>query len=106
METEYLCLTIVARYGESEPAFKTRISEFWSGIVRGNPDLFEKVYAETSAFEIHDKKPSRKYLVEAIAAGEVVQTMTAVGMDCLPLDSDDLYTKYEAAPPDWFWIEH
>lgn len=106
MNDEYLCVTILARTGEEESTFKTRISEFWSGLIRGNPDLFERVYAETTAFERHDDKLTRKYLVEADAAGEVCSAMTAAKLDFLPLDPDDLYTKYEAAPPDWFWIEH
>ena len=76
MEMEYLCVTIVANAGESESAFKTRISELWTGVVRGNPDLFEKVYAETSAFEFHHGKLSRKYLVEAESADEVTKTMS------------------------------
>ena len=40
---EYLCLTLVANPGETEPAFKTRLSEFWTGLCRGNPDLFAQV---------------------------------------------------------------
>ncbi|MFO0935078.1 MAG: hypothetical protein U0798_01000 [Gemmataceae bacterium] len=106
METEYLCVTILARTGEGEPAFKTRISEFWTGVVRGLPDLFEKVYAETTAFEPHAGRLSRKYLVEADAATELSQVMGQAELEHLPLDPDDLYTKYEAAPPEWFWIEH
>lgn len=106
MDEEYLCVTILARPGEDESAFKTRISEFWSGLVRGNPDLFERVYAETTAFELHHDRLTRKYLVEAEAAGEVSAAMTAAKLDFQPLDPDDLYTKYEAAPPEWFWIEH
>lgn len=106
MEDEYLCLTIIASSGENEAAFKTRISEFWTGIVRGNPDLFEQVYAETTVFETHQGKPTRKYLVEAVAAENVAAEMKKFGMDYLQLDPDDLYTKYEAAPPEWFWIEH
>jgi hypothetical protein len=106
MHDEYLCVTIIARAGEAEAAFKSRISEFWSGVVRGQPDLFERVYAETTAFEMDGGRLSRKYLVEAAAAAEVAAAMTAFGLAHRPLDPDDLYTKYEAAPPDWFWIEH
>ncbi len=106
MDEEYLCLTIVAEPGESESAFKTRISTFWSGVVRREPDLFERVYAETTAFELEKGRLSRKYLVEAAAAEKVAQLMTGSSLETLPLDPDDLYTKYEAAPPDWFWIEH
>jgi hypothetical protein len=106
MHDEYLCVTIVARAGEAEAAFKTRISEFWSGIVRGQPDLFERVYAETTAFETDHGRLTRKYLVEADAAEAVAAAMKSTGLDHQTLDPDDLYTKYEAAPPEWFWIEH
>ncbi len=106
VDAEYLCVTILAKPGEAESAFKTRISEFWSAMVRGNPDLFERVYAETTQFEPHDGRLSRKYLVEADAAVAVTASMTAAGLAFLTVDPDDLYTKYEAAPPDWFWIEH
>jgi hypothetical protein len=103
---EYLCLTLVANVGETEAAFKTRLSEFWTGLCRGNPDLFEKVYAETVAFEPHAGRPSRKYLVEAAAAAPLAPALKAAGMAHLPVDPDDVYSKYEAAPPEWFWIEH
>jgi len=103
---EYLCLTLVANPGEPEPAFKTRLSEFWTGLCRGNPALFEKVYAETVAFEPHGGKPSRKYLVEATATPALVPALKTAGMAHLPVDPDELYSKYEAAPPEWFWIEH
>jgi hypothetical protein len=103
---EYLCLTLVANPGEPEAAFNTRLSEFWTGLCRGNPGLFGQVYAETVAFEPHDGKPSRKYLVEATAAAPLAPALQAAGMAHLPIDPDDLYSKYEAAPPEWFWIEH
>jgi hypothetical protein len=106
VDDEYLCVTIMARPGEAESAFKTRISELWSSLVRGNPDLFERVYAETTAFERHHDRLTCKYLVEADAAEAVCAAITRANLDVLPLDPDDLYTKYEAAPPDWFWIEH
>ena len=103
---EYLCLTLVANLGESEAAFKTRLSEFWTGLCRGNPAAFEKVYAETVAFEPHAGQLSRKYLVEAAVADELATALRAAGLDHLPVDPDDVYSKYEAAPPEWFWIEH
>lgn len=103
---DYLCLTLVGRHGEAEPAFKTRLSEFWTSVVRGEPDLFERVYAERTAFESFDGTPGRTYLVEADAAETVAALVTRSGLSHRPLDADDVYTKYEAAPPDWFWIEH
>ena len=103
---EYLCLTLVANPGEPEAAFNTRLSEFWTGLCRGNPALFAQVYAETVAFEPHDGKLSRKYLVEAAAVTNLEPALKAAGMAHLPIDPDDVYSKYEAAPPEWFWIEH
>lgn len=106
VESEYLCLTIRSNPDESEAAFKTRISELWSRFVRTQPDLFEKIYAETTRFERSGNRLTRQYLVEAEAAEAVTTELTNAGMDFLPLDPDDLYSKYEATPPDWFWIEH
>jgi hypothetical protein len=103
---EYLCLTLLANPGEPETAFKARLSELWSAVCRGQPDTFEKVYAETVAFEPHEGRVSRKYLIEAVAAEEIASLLRTAGMEYLPIDPDDLYSKYEAAPPEWFWIEH
>lgn len=103
---EYLCLTLLANAGESESAFKARLSEFWTGLCRRAPGTFEKVYAETVAFEPHGGRPGRKYLVEVVAADEIAAALRTAEMDHLPVDPDDLYSKYEAAPPEWFWIEH
>lgn len=103
---DYLCLTVVGRPGEPETAFKTRLSEFWTTIVRGEPDLFERVYAERTAFESHGGALGRTYLVEADAAETVAAWVVKAGLTHAALDADDVYTKYEAAPPDWFWIEH
>ena len=103
---EYLSLTLLSRPGEGEAAFKARLSAFWTTMLREKPDDFEKVYAETVAFEAHGDRLSRKYLIEADAAGVLEPALKAAGMDYQPIDPDDLYSKYEAAPPDWFWIEH
>jgi hypothetical protein len=27
------------------------------------------------------------------------------GMDSKPIGADEVYSRYEAAPPDWFWID-
>ena len=103
---EYYCLTLVSTPGEPEAGFRSRLSEFWTGLCRGRSDTFEKVYAETVAFEPHGGRLGRKYLVEAAATGSVAAAAQAAGLDHLPVDPDDVYSKYEAAPPEWFWIEH
>ncbi|HUR56005.1 MAG TPA: hypothetical protein VMZ71_17850 [Gemmataceae bacterium] len=102
----YLCLTVLSRLSEPEGEFKARLSAFWTKMLRGRPDDFEKVYAETVAFERQTDRLSRRYLIEAGVASVLEVELPAAGLDHAPLDPDDLYTKYEAAPPDWFWIEH
>ena len=32
--------------------------------------------------------------------------LAAAGLDHEPIDRDDLYSKYEASPPEWMQIEH
>lgn len=103
---EYLCLTLLAHPGEDDAAFKARLSAFWSAMLREQPADFEKVYAEATAFERDGGRCGRKYLIEAGVADALEPALRAAGMDYQPIDPDDLYSKYEAAPPDWFWIEH
>lgn len=103
---DYLCLTILSNPGEPEAEFKSRLSAFWTIMLREKPDDFEKVYAEEVAFEPHNNGLSRKYLIEATAADVLEKQLRSAGLDLLPIDPDDLYSKYEAAPPEWFWIEH
>ncbi|MDB5308336.1 MAG: hypothetical protein JWO38_2538 [Gemmataceae bacterium] len=103
---EYLCLTLLSRPGEDEAPFKARLSAFWTRMLREKPADFEKVYAEMVAFEAQTDRLGRKYLVEAEVVGVLEPELRAAGLDHLPIDPDDLYSKYEAAPPEWFWIEH
>lgn len=103
---EYLCLTLLSRPGETEAGFKARLSGFWTRMLREKPAEFEKVYAEATAFEPDADRLARRYLVEADVADVLAAELAAAGLDHRPLDPDDLYSKYEAAPPDWFWIEH
>lgn len=103
---EYLCLTLLSDAGEPEADFKGRISRFWTHMLRSRPDDFEKVYAEAVHFEPAGDRLSRKYLVEAGVVPVLEAELRAAGVGYQPIDPDDLYTKYEAAPPDWFWIEH
>ena len=75
-------------------------------MLREQPAAFEKVYAEATEFEPHADRLGRKYLIEAGVADELDAALAAAGLDHQPIDPDDVYSKYEAAPPDWFWIEH
>jgi hypothetical protein len=103
---DYLCMTVWSLAGENESGFKMRLAAFWTHLLRNHPAEFEKVYAETSAFEQEGDRLSRKYLVEAAAATAVEEMLREKGIDVEPIDPDERYSKYEAAPPEWYWIEH
>ncbi|HXD85827.1 MAG TPA: hypothetical protein VN641_04995 [Urbifossiella sp.] len=105
-ELDYLCLTILSRDGETEGEFKSRLSAFWTRMLREQPADFEKVYAEAVEFERRAERLGRRYLLEAPAAEALVAALAGAAIEHLPIDADDVYSKYEAAPPEWFWIEH
>ena len=94
MSAEYVCLT------------KMRLSAFWTLMLRNHPADFERVYAETTSFEHKGMQLSRQYLVEAGATGLLEIEMRHAGLEYEPIDPDEIYSKYEATPPDWMWIEH
>ena len=104
--TEYLCLTLLAPTGETESAFKSRLTVFWSHLIRAQPDTYAAVYAEATHFGTTDGNVSRAYMVAADAAEAVVESLTANGIATSPLDPDDVYTKYEASSSEWFQIAH
>ena len=104
--TDYLCLTILGRDGESDANLKARLAAFWTHMIRNRPDDYERVYAEATRFGRDGGRPSRQYMVEADAAGVVTAELTAAGLAFAALDPDDTYSKYEATSPDWFQIEH
>jgi hypothetical protein len=103
---EYLSLTLLAAAGESEAAFKSRLTAFWSAFVREFPDDFEKVYAEKVKYGRDGGVLTRQYLIETVVADTLTAALKAAGLAYEPLDRDDVYSKYEAAPPEWFWLEH
>jgi hypothetical protein len=104
--TEYVCLTLLAEPGEAEPAFKARLTAFWTHVLRTAPDDYERVYAEATRFAATGGRVSRQYMVECDAADAVAALATTSGVACAPVDPDDTYTKYEAASPDWFQLDH
>ena len=106
MTPEYLCLTIRSQPDESEPNFKTRLSVFWTLMLRHHPEDFEKVYAETTEFELKDNRISRQYLVEISALNLLEIELRAAGIEFDEVDPEEIYSKYEATPPEWMWIEH
>jgi hypothetical protein len=104
--TEYLSVTLLGNPGESEAAFKSRLTGFWTHMLRNRPDEYEKVFAEAVRFGSADGRVSRQYLVEADGVETLARELAVHKIHHAPLDLDDLYTKYEAATPDWFQIEH
>jgi len=103
---DYLCITMVSAPGEAQTDFAARLSQFWTHMLRNHPDEFKKVYAEATAFGTHEGCETREYLVEAGVADLLEREFATAGVRHLPIDRDELYSKYEATPPEWMWIEH
>ena len=103
---EYVCITVVSEPGEAQADFAARLSTFWTHMLRTRPDEFERVYAEAIRFEERGGRVTRQYLAEAAVAGLLEREFTSAGVGFDPIDPDDLYSKYEAAPADWWQIEH
>lgn len=103
---DYVCITVHARPGEEEPDFSARLSAFWTHMLRDAKPDFEKVYAETTAFGEHQGSLSRQYLAELSVADRLERELAAAKLDFLPIDRDDLYSKFEATSPEWMQIEH
>jgi hypothetical protein len=103
---DYVCLTVRSNTGELEDAFRGRLTAFWTHMVRNKPDDYEKVYAEATKFEPEGDTLTRQYMIESgvveILTGELATAKIAFE----PVDESELYSKYEATPPDWFWLEH
>lgn len=103
---DYLCLTLVANADETESAFRSRLTAFWTHLLRTLPGAYEAVFAEAKEFDTHTGRLSRAYMVEASAAETVATALTANGVAVLPFDPDDTYSKYEASSSEWFQIAH
>ncbi len=102
----YLCLTVQSRPGETTGQFSARLSGFWTQMLRGRPDDFEKVFAETTSFEEDDGVLSRQYLIEAVIADLLATELHRADLAFVPIDRDETYSRYEAASPEWMQIEH
>ena len=103
---EYVCVTVVSQPSESEADFSARLSRFWTGMLRRRKPDFEKVYAETTQYEQTPEGWSRQYLAQIDVADVLEQELTAAGLEFEPIDRDELFSKYEAVPPEWMQIEH
>jgi hypothetical protein len=103
---EYLCVSVKSRSGEGTDDFNKRLIDFWSHMIRDRPAEYVDVYAETTRYEPFGDCMTRKYLVGVGAAAVVESELTTAGIDFEPIDADDVYSKYEATPPEWFQIPH
>jgi hypothetical protein len=104
--TEYLCLTLLSSASESEAAFKSRLTAFWTLLLRTRPDDYAKVYAEATKYGSDEGRVSREYMVEVDGIDLLIADLATNGIDFKPVDNDNTYSKYEAASPDWFQIPH
>jgi len=103
---EYVCITVLSKAGEPRPDFAARLSRFWTHLLRTRKADFEKVYAETTSFEETGERLSRQYLAKAEVLDVLKAEMKTANVEHLALDPDDVYSKYEAIPPEWMQIEH
>lgn len=103
---EYLSLTVWSRAGESQKDFSSRLSQFWTHMLRQRKDDYDKVYAETTSYEEREGRWGRQYLVEEGVLEVLEQELAAAGLEHDPVDRDDVYSKYEAVRPDWMQIAH
>ena len=106
VEEEYQGVSIFGQKGEQEATFSNRLSTFWTQVLRQFPELFEKVYAETTEFEDHQGCPLRKYAVEPDGVAPLLQLIQDNALGYLPPDPDDTYSRHEAVAPEWWQIEH
>jgi hypothetical protein len=103
---DYLCLTVFSQPGESQADFSNRLSRFWTHMLRNFKTDFEKVYAETSQFETAGERLSRMYLFQEEVTDRLEAELQAAGIVYEPIDRDEVYSKYEAVPPEWMQVEH
>jgi hypothetical protein len=103
---EYLCVTLLSKPGEGQADFSGRLSRFWTHMLRNFKRDFEKVYAETSQFDTEGDRLSRQYLALASVVARLESELAGAGIDHLPVDRDETYSKYEAVAPEWMQIEH
>jgi hypothetical protein len=103
---EYVCVTLIAAAGEPEKAFQSRLTRFWSRFLRARPEDYARVLAESARFGTVDGRVSRQYMVGNEAVDALLEALQGDGIDSVPVDRDDTYSKYEAASPDWFQVPH
>ena len=103
---EYLCLTLLADPGETEAAFKSRLTALWSAMLKTLPAEYKGIYSEATAFEREGDALARRYMVDPAVLGALLPLLESRRIACLPVDPDDLYSKAEASSNEWFQLEH
>ncbi len=103
---EFVCVTVRGNPGEAEAAFKSRLTAFWTHMLRNREANYEQVFAEATGFEAADGVVTRQYMVESDGVTPLVAELAAAKFTFDEPDAEDTYSKYEAAPPDWFPIDH
>lgn len=103
---EFQGIVLSGDTNEKEAHFSARLTNFWTKILRGYPEQFEAIYAESSEFGTRNGKPTRQYAVDPAVVLFLREQLEEAGIDLLPVDPDDTYTRYEAVAPEWWQIEH
>lgn len=103
---EHICLTVLSHSSESDEQFQKRLIAFWSNMIRTRPEEYKQVYAESAKSELVGSRLLRRYLVALDIAETLEQQLAAAGIEHEEIDRDDVYSKYEATPPEWFLIPH
>ncbi len=103
---EYVCITVLSAPAESQLDFASRLSQFWTHMLRNHPDDFVKVYAEKTGFDEKANRHGRQYAVREAVLPLLEREFAKEGFEHEPVDRDDAYTKYEVVAPEWMQIEH
>ena len=103
---DYCCLTVLSRVGESRDEFNKRLINFWTTMLRTRESDYERVYAKATAFKQVKDRIGREYLLEEVAVDVLEAELKSADIEFEPVDRDELFSKYEASPPDWFQLEH
>lgn len=103
---ELVSLTVQSQPSEAQAAFAARLSRFWTHMLRQYKTEFEQVYAERTVFEAAGDRITRQYLVGLNVIPLLEAELARHGIEHLPIDTDDVYSKYEAVSPEWMQIEH
>lgn len=103
---EFQGLTALGLVGELHQAFSTRLSGFWTDILRQAPNLFVKIYGEATQFEEESGQLSRKYAVVPSCVDDILARAKMYGINFLPPDPYDTLNRHEVVNPEWWQIKH